>query len=249
VAEYKREMAMMGTIGVVLAIVAAAVFISALPTGDVGTSSTVSTTAAVSTYTTTLPAGCSPLQDDGPTSGTLIVGTTSPVMICVQFYWFNSSTTTTLNTMSLISIQGYTEGGPFGPNDGSPFSGISNFTVTASQSQLVLGGPKNANEGAVVAYSITAQPGASGTYRVFAGGSELGTQGLEDCGPNGAYVAASLVAGNGQPNYMYSGPNLCGRISVVGTNSTQVFSIPGISYEIPSNLVVYRITSLTNSTQ
>jgi hypothetical protein len=201
--------------------------------------------------------GCSLSQDEGYYSGTLVAGTSSPAIVCVEFYWFNSTAPAfTENVMSLFQIEGYTLGGPFGTRDGYPMNGASNFTVTASQSQLVLGGPTNANEGTVVAYSITAKSGASGTYRFLVNGEGewLGASGAENCGPNGELVAINLVAGNGQPNYVYTGPTLCGTVEVTTlsgmTNSTQqTFSIPGVTYRIPGSILLYRIVSLTNSTQ
>jgi hypothetical protein len=267
-AAYKREIGIMVTVGIVLAVVTTGLAISLFPSGGPGVSTTESTgmpTSEVITSTstsvsssnqstvaggtvTTLPARCSYSQSQGFTSGTLVVGATSPAIICVQFYWFSSTPPITLDAMSLAGIGGYTQAGPFGGNDGSPINGA-NFTVAASQDQLLLGGPTNANEGTVVAYSITAKPGASGTYQVTVQGWQLGAQGVENCGPDGEPVAVNLVAGNGQPDYVYSAPGMCGAINVTGTNSTQAFSVPGVSYQIPSNVVLYRIISLTNSTQ
>ena len=98
-----------------------------------------------------------------PWFGTIAAKTSSPAVICVQLYEFNSTSLITVNTTNLISIQGSQaiQGGVR-----EPVNGAGNFTVAASQRQVVLGGPTNAGEGTLVAFTITAKPGASGTYSI-----------------------------------------------------------------------------------
>jgi hypothetical protein len=198
--------------------------------------STLTTNITTTTTTTSeviLPAGCSPPQSNGGSSGTLVAGTSSPAIICVQVYWFNSTTPMVLNATSLLEIEG---------NSPDP---AANFTVAASTDQLTLGGPGNAGEGTVLAFSITATAGASGTYWLRVGGptwsqgAQLAPGQLWECGYN-----YDLVAGNGQPNYTAGMTSLC--IAIVGG---QQFSIPGVSYTVPADFLCYRIISLTNSTQ
>jgi hypothetical protein len=202
------------------------------------TSTSTSITTATETTTTTsdviLPAGCSPSQNNGYSSGTLVAGTSSPAIICVQVYWFNSTTPIVLNATSLLEIEG------------NPANPAANFTVAASTDQLTVGGLANAGEGTVLAYSITAKAGASGTYWLRVGGStwsqgvQLGSLELQECGYN-----YGLVAGNGQPNYTAGMTSLC--IAII--SGGQQFGIPGVSYTVPAGYLCYRIISLSNSTQ
>jgi len=140
-----------------------------------------------------------------------------------------------LDTASVLEVEGYS------PSSGQPIlDPAANFTVAASTDQLTLGGPANEGEGTVLAYSITAKAGASGTYQVALQRYQLGPQGpWEDCA-NG-----DLVAGNGQPNYV---PPNEGCLPILISGGTQ-FSIPGLGYTVPGGILLYRIISLTNSTQ
>jgi hypothetical protein len=240
---------------VAVVIVVAILVVTSLGAGYLVGNSTLRTVTSTSTSisVTTLPSGCSPSQSSGYSSGTLVAGTSSPAIICLQVYWFDANTTITLGATSLLL-----------PTESSArdVSPLANFTVAASQDQILLGGPTNANEGTVVAYSITAKPGASGTYALtvqdsvesvqgpafLIGVDYIGAHGLETqpelhqtCG--GPHV--DLVAGNGRPNYVPTpGLSEC-PVSVGGAS----FSIPGVSYQVPPNVLCYRIISLTNSTQ
>jgi len=162
-----------------------------------------------------------------------VAGTSSPAIICVQVYWFNSTSPFVVNATSLLKIVGYA------PSGGQPIDAAANFTVTASVDQLTLGGPANAGEGTVLAFAITAKAGASGTYQLAVQGAQLGPSSLWECGPNG-----DLVAGNGQPNYVPPGGALC--ITISGGES---FSVPGVGYQVGAGILCYRIISVTNSTQ
>ena len=202
------------------------------------TSTSTSITTTTETTTTTseviLPAGCSPSESNGYSSGTLVGGTSSPAIVCIQVYWFNSTAPIVLNATSLLELEG------------NPPNPAANFTVAASTYQLTLGGPANAGEGTVLEYLITAKEGASGTYWLRVGGStwsqgvQLGPLQLQECGYN-----YDLVAGNSQPNYTAGMTSLC--IAIV--SGGQQFSIPGVSYTVPADYLCYRIISLTNSTQ
>lgn len=206
---------------------------------------TLTSTSGVSTttVTTTIPSVvninpyCPVSKTYGYSSGTLVAGTSSPAIICVQVYWFNSTYSMTLtNLTSLLQIEG-------------PANGASNFTVTAylpgclSACQINLGGAPNIGEGTILALAITAKPGASGTYQLYLQQFQLGPQGpWKDCA-NG-----DLVAGSGQPNYVPPNETCLPITIIAGTNSTQ-FSIPGVSYTVPGGVFLYRIIGLTNSTQ
>jgi len=223
--------------------------------GTLGRTSTTTTTLPALTNTTTetvtqasvtvstenVTLVSSPLLANCPTAvqtpwfGTLDASN-SPVTICFQVYEFNSTSEVTLNTTDLLSITGYPA-----PHGGAVFSGIGNFTVSSSVDYLSIGGPDNANEGTIVAYTITSKPGASGTYFMqLAGGYLLGGDPGETCTGG----AGELVAGNGQPNYALPGNCITHVYS-----SVQTYTIPGVTYQIVGNYLYYRIYGVGNSTR
>jgi len=186
------------------------------------TSTSITITTMTETSTTTseviLPAGCLPSQSNGNSYETLVAGTSSPAIMCVQVYWFNSTSPMVLNATSVLEILG------FSPSSGDPIlDPAANFTVAASVDQLTLGGPSNAGEGTVLAYSITAKAGASGTYWLAVKASQLGLSGLMDCGPNGEFVA-----GNSQPDLVPPS-----YLPVCISGGVPTFSVPGVGYTVP----------------
>lgn len=211
------------------------------------TQTTTLTSAVTSTETTTttsilaLPAGCLPSQSNGNSYETLVAGTSSPAIMCVQVYWFNSTSPMVLNAADLLQIEG------FAPGSRDPVSDpAGNFTVAASLDQLTLGGPTNAGEGTVLAYSITAKAGASGTYWLAVKAFLLAQGGLRACGPPyNAELFGSLLAGNGQPDYV---PPAYLPVCIEG-GGPPTFSIPGVNYTVPAGFLCFRIISLSNSTQ
>jgi hypothetical protein len=207
---------------------------------ETSTSTGITTTTETTTTTSvvTLPAGCLPSQSNGYSYVTLVAGASSPAIICLQVYWFNSTSPMVLNATSVLQIGG------FSPSSGNPIPDpAANFTVAASTDQLALGGPTNAGEGTVLAYSITAKAGASGTYWLAVKASQLGGTGLRECGPD-AESFGSLLAGNGQPDYVPPS-----YLPVCISGGVPTFSIPGVGYTVPAGFLCYRIISLTNSTQ
>ena len=175
---------------------------------------------------------------------TLVAGTSSPIIICVKLYEFNSSSPILLNLTSLLYIQG-SESAGFNES-----SGDGNFTVTASQNQLLIGGPSNANEGIVVGYSVTAKPGASGTYGVGLPGWLVGSDG----GPvfGSGCTDGELVAGNGSPSYVLGGECLdcvsTSSGSSAQSTSSQSFTIPGAGC-VGDNTLMWGVIKVVNSTQ
>jgi len=183
-----------------------------------------------------LLAQCSRAETPTPTGllfGTVTAGTRTPAIICVQFYYFNSTTPTTLApSMMIQAVQ---------PN--RSLSGDSNFTINASENSLVFGGPQNEDEGAVVAFAVMAKPGASGTYELsFSGNYMLTSTEPAEC----AYYG-TLVAGDGQPLYVF--PSGCITYEVTGTSTGNLLSIPGIQYPILTNTLYFRIVGAINSTE
>jgi hypothetical protein len=186
----------------------------------------------------------------------VFTSTNQPVVICLQLYYYNPTAPVTVNVSQALFIHALT----YIPNGSSSyarsFSGASNFTVMSSQNQLVLGGPNNENEGAILAYSITAKPGASGTYELSfipsAGTSNLMLDSQEplQCGYYG-----QLVAGNGQPNYVqitqcitYTTTNQDSASTTTATSS-DYHTIPGIQYPLLNDLIYFRAAGVANSAQ
>jgi len=210
------------------------------------TTMTTTETATITSDVTVAP-GCLPNQGYGSFSGTLMAEINFPAIICVQLYWFDSNSSIILNDpTSLFQI-------------GGSINGASNFTVNTylpscrSACQLGFIGPTEGGEGQLVAFGITANVGASGTYQlnlqspsnVGTGPSPvqvyyLGPQGLEGCLGN-----VDLMAGNGQPSYVTPNES-CPPIQIPGGGQ---FSIPGLGYKVPGDALLYRIASMTNSTQ
>jgi hypothetical protein len=171
-----------------------------------------------------------------PWFGLLNTGASSAT-ICFQIYEFNSTSTVTLNTTKLLSITGFPA-----PLGGSVFSGIQNFTISPSIAQVTLGGPNDTNEGTIIAYTISARPGASGTYFIELEGFLLGGEGPGELCTGGA---GELVAGNGQPNYAL--PGSCVLESPISPGHT--YAIPGVGYDVYGNVLYYRIYGAGNATQ
>jgi len=163
--------------------------------------------------------------------GVVVTGTNTPAIICVQFYYFSSAPTALATSMMIQAAQ---------PN--RTFGGDSNFTVSSSANHLVFGGPQNEDEGAVVAFAVTAKPGASGTYELVFSGDYM----LSGGEPVECYYYETLIAGSGSPLYVY--PEGCITYAVTGTSTGNLPSIPGIQYPILTNTLYFRIVGAINST-
>jgi hypothetical protein len=220
---------------------------------QITTATTTITSLLAQNSTQTLPAGCSGNSVSGYAVGTVEVGANSPAIICVQLYEFNATSPTVANPTGFISIGGFS---PFSPEQ--QVNGLSNFTITASSDSVTLGGPTNANEGIVVALAITAKPGTSGTYWVYMTGGNSNSEQTnppagtllalylaDEVGENIAPTGV-LVAGTGQPDYVPSGVTEVGQGA---RNCTSSFTIQGVAYDICPDIIYYRITNVTNSTQ
>ena len=180
-------------------------------------------------------AGCPSTGITTPWSGTLDAGTNPAVTICFQVYEFNSTAPIVLNTTKLLWIFGFPA-----PNEGAEFSGVRNFSVSASVAQLSLGGPSNLNEGTTIAYALSAKPGASGTYFMALQGWLLGPEPMACTGG-----AGQLIAGNGRPAYAIPGScMLPGDLT-----SANGFAILGVDYRVISDNLYYRIVGASNSTR
>jgi len=181
--------------------------------------------------------------------GTVVAGTNSSAVISIQLYYYNSTTPLSLNLTDILTIQAW----QYIPNGSitstRSFNGISNFTLSASQNQIVLGGPTNASEGTTVAYTLTAKPGASGTYELgFLQSWGLQAYLLASGEPTSCGFYGEIVTGNGQPNYAQS-ESSCTTYNISyfeGQNDT--ITAPGIGLIIP-NYLYFKIVGISNSTQ
>ncbi|HXW95842.1 MAG TPA: hypothetical protein VEJ19_09075 [Nitrososphaerales archaeon] len=198
--------------------------------------STSTLAVSVAGNSSTLLTQCS--HAETPTSfalgfGLINSGTTIPAVICVQYYYFSAVPTTLATSMIIKAVQ-----------TNRSFSGDSNFTLIASANHLLFGGPQDADEGAVVAYAVTAKPGASGTYEVaFSGDYMLSPSEPEEC-----YYYATLVAGNWSPLYATTNFDPCITYAFTGTTPGNLPSIPGVEYPILTDTLYFRIVGVINST-
>jgi hypothetical protein len=234
-----------------------AILIGAITGYVIGTAQTETVT-SYSTITSFVPSNCpSLLTSSNSGFAALFAGNSSPATLCLQFYYYDSAASLTLNLSRDLSIHAvqYIQNGSVG--NPKAFSGAANFTVTPSQNQVVLGGPTGENEGTITIFVLTANKGASGTYELdFLPSSGLttwmiGTQEPENCG-----YYAELVAGNGQPNYVqptgcitYSMTSVSGSVSSTSNSSSNYNTLPGIPYQLLSGNVYFRIVGASNSTQ
>lgn len=246
-------------------LVAVAIVIAVLVGGGIGyevsASSTLTrTTTEVTTQYTTVTSHileqCSAAQSPEPIGllfGSVYAGST-PAIMCVQFYYY-SANLLILNLTNFISID---MSEPVVSDGSTQYHGISsgmeNFTITTGLGELNLGGPNDSNEGAVVAFAVSAKQNASGTYGI----SVLGPSGANttfmiapsepvECGEYGM-----LVAGTGQPNYFPFGGCITYSTSYASgsatTNGSNYHSITGVQYPLLSGDLYFRVVGVTNST-
>jgi hypothetical protein len=146
---------------------------------------------------------------------------------------------------------------------GPYFSGVptvraadSNFTVSSSQGEVMMGGPANLGEGTVVGYSILANPGVTGTFwlgfgfELTKGPILMLSQTAEGCVWYGQVVAGNVSA--------FSSPNSgCDNLSnwsgyctsTVNSSSSQCSTIPGVPYPLIHGRPFFRVVSVTSSTR
>jgi hypothetical protein len=150
---------------------------------------TVTTTA---TSTTIIP--CSKNYPNGtapPDVPSIYIKQGATAYLCVRYYYYNSTSTMSLNASSMFGIAGYRT---FNSSYSNGFDASPNFTISVSPEELILGGSQNLNEGAFVLYSIHANSNSSGTYNY--GFQTTIYPSFETC--NGL---SEIIVGNGSPNY------------------------------------------------
>jgi hypothetical protein len=91
----------------------------------------------------------------------LAKGSGSSVNLCVRFFYYNSSTTITINTLNQLTIYSPIQ------SSGTLVNANSSFSISASTPQVEIGGPLNENEGSLVVYTINSIDSApSATYEI-----------------------------------------------------------------------------------
>lgn len=185
-------------------------------------------------------AECGGNQPSGFGFGFVTTGPVSPAVICVQLYYYNTSSLT-LNLTDALSI--WASQPNASGSTTSSFSGESNFTVSPSVNQLTIGGPHNASEGTYVSFAVTYRQGASGVYELGMFQSLglqaylLGSQEPQSCGSYGRILAGS----SGLPNYAGQ-ESMC----ITFETSSATIAIPGMSYRVIPGLY-FRVVGVTNS--
>lgn len=208
-----------------------------------------------------LLSACSQGKSPNSSFWNLAASSNQAAVVCLQVYYYDPTAPTTINVTSALSIEALQYIANGSTSYPRSFNGASNFTVAASQSQLIIGGPNNENEGTTIVYAITAKSGASGTYQLGflsypgMGGNSwmLNPQEPLRCGYYG-----ELVTGNGQPNYAQL-VDLCityatYNSSTPGPTSTttshsSTHTVSGISYPLQDDFVYFEETDVSNSTQ
>jgi hypothetical protein len=131
-----------------------------------------------------------------PLAFRLEVNSESAALLCVAYYYYNTSVSMNLIPSSQLRIFGW----PIhATGTYSPFDASSNFTIISSASSIDLGGPTALNEGAEVTYRIQAKAGVNGIFEVNVANILPGGIGCE-----GDFL---LQAGTGVPSY--AAPGLC----------------------------------------
>jgi len=130
-------------------------------------------------------------------SFTLKVNSNRPSLVCVAYFFYNSTAPFQIQTTNLVGVFGWplNRTGTF-----SPFNATSNFTISANPAHLVLGGPTKMEEGVEVTYQIQAEPGVNGTFEAGVSGTLIPQE--EGCSSD-----FLLSAGTGSPSY--AGPDMC----------------------------------------
>jgi hypothetical protein len=226
----------------VIAVVAGITLLSSYR--DTSTQAVTSSCTLGSTSDCALLAQCPGWQSSGFGFGFVATGPLSPAVICVQLYYYNSVAPQTLNLTDALSIQAV----QYIPNGSvdypRSFDGASNFTISTSQAQLVIGGPTNENEGTTVAFAVNSRAGASGIYELGLFSSDglnaymLGAKEPESCGVYGQILAGS----SGRPNYAQE---QAGCVTY-DTSSSGSITAPGIPYPLTPG-TYFRILGVTNS--
>jgi len=185
----------------------------------------------VGNYTLAVPALASTPCNESVTSApywsfTLKANSDRPSLVCVAYFFYNSTAPFKIRTTNLIGVFGWPlhPTGPF-----TTFNATSNFTISASPAHLVLGGPTRMNEGVEVTYQIQAEPGVNGTFEAGVSGTLIPQE--EGCSSD-----FLLSAGTGSPSY--AGPDMCFLLPPG----------PSPSQPLPSGYLFTYLIGATNST-
>lgn len=162
----------------------------------VGTSNSVTTTQATtqtvtdtttqySTITSTAQNPCSWQFASGATpfnAPKIFAIQNSSIMICTRLYYYNSTSSKSFNTSSLLNV---------GVGDTASHPSKMNFRVNAFPSEVTIGGASNVSEGTLVLYTITTGDSSNGTYVVNFEAALYPS--LEICGQFTQFVVSNSV--------------------------------------------------------
>lgn len=215
-------------------------------TSPPGSAITVCSSTSTSANETILPTTCSNTQNP---SGFLELNASASqgTTICLQVYYYNSTASLTLNVGEGLLIWGTPT---LSNGDIVSFSGASNFTIATSQNQLLIGGPNNENEGAIIVYTITANTGVSGSYFLgFIKSSAPSSYMISSGIPVSCGQYAELIAGNGQPDYAQPATTCITFTSATATTGgSSAHTIPGASFPLPDGNLYFVIAGASDST-
>jgi hypothetical protein len=207
-----------------------------------------SSTSTTSISTDSALAAECPRMGAGNGFGTVTAGSASPALLCVQLYYYSDLAPLTINLTSALSIQALQYVFDNGVGNPRTFDGAKNFTISASQPEVTIGGPANESEGVVVAYEVAAKAGASGTYPIALSFTStlsewmFGSQEPESCGTYG-----QLVAGNGQPNYDQGfGSCITYDTQNFTTGSPGGIAVPGVPYQLIKGDLYFAVTGMSS---
>jgi hypothetical protein len=169
---------------------------------------------------------CSKGVKSEPLGFTFYVSSNSPALLCVAFFYYNTSAPLKLVPADQLTIYGLplNSAGTYTTFDAKP-----NFTVTSQPPSIELGGKTNESEGTEVTYYIQANKGVNGTFDM-----SLATLLPMGIGCAGEFL---LVAGSGVPQYAF--PGSC-FIVPVGS---------GVSSPLTPGYLFVTVIGATNSTR
>lgn len=123
-----------------------------------------STSSSIISTVSTSIGSCSTNYSNGTMNGLslyLATATGSTANLCVRYFYYNTTATATINTLDQLTI--------FAPvlSNGTLKNVNSSFSISASVSQVQIGGPQLENEGTLVTYTVkSTNASSSGTYEI-----------------------------------------------------------------------------------
>ena len=160
--EYRRQILIGGVVALIVGVIVVAGVVY-LPLG--GRTSTKSYSGGMTSNSTV---SCSTSYPNGTSIGSafgtalfLTQASGSSVNLCVRYFYYNSTATTTINTLDQLTVYAPVQ------SSGTLSNVNSSFSISASIPQVQIGGSQMANEGSIVIYTIRSTGSApSGSYEI-----------------------------------------------------------------------------------